>query len=347
MELNEERKMKLKKVPYLRTWANIFNYKARESRKDFLLDIGLIIIINTIIFVVFFSSEKLNNIFYVNITMYVYAMLLIFQLIALFARRLSDMGMNYGYAFSTFTFIAIPFLFGVCLGRAKSEIDEELYIKKYKKRKKILLFPIFAMAAISSVLFLAIPLSLAYDVIIGRTTMKECTDINEYEKYVEEVSYASKFMPNLNDLGVYEDAKFGYRLSMYSSFLGFYSDGISLFVTYGDNYTETKENVLNSYEFLNENEMVDESGDIQFPLTSFDYKGYTFQIVPYRNYWTNSSSSTCKSFMMIGYNDANNTILYLYFYDFDIDYLYDESIHSETREEIMHEFIDDNFIWYD
>lgn len=344
MESNEE-KMKLEKIPYLRAWVNIFNYRAYESKKDFLIDFIFLIIIKVIISIVSFIVIKQLDIDYLLfflLPLLAYGILSIFQLIGLFARRLTDIGMQYGFAFFTFCFISIPFLFGICLGKSKDELDDEKYKQKHKKRKIILFIPIF-IAAFAIPMIIIVPI--IYDIIVPETIMEECTDFEKYDEYVEKTKYASNYMPKLNELDNYEDVKFGYRLVCDSKFMGFYSDGISLFVTYDDNYYDEKDKILNNYDYLKEEEIIDVRNESQFPLTIFNYKGYTIQIVPNRNYWSDGKL-TCQSFMMVGYNDSKKTIVYMYYYDFDIDYLYDKS-DKETREEIMHRFIDVAFIWYE
>lgn len=344
MDSNDE-KMVLENVPYLRTWVNIFNFRAKESKKAFLIDF-LIFFIIKVVFAIFFIVIKPNDkayLLFFLLALLAYGVLSIFQLIGLFARRLTDIGMHYGFAFFTFCFISIPFLFGICLGKSKDEVDDDSYNKTRRKRKIILFIPIF-LAAFSISMVIIVPI--IYDAIVDETTMEECTDIEKYDKYVEKTKYASQFMPKLNELDNYEEVKFGYRLVSYSIFMGFCSDGISLFVTYDDNYYDEKEKVLNNYEYLKEDEIIyGRNESVQFPLTIFNYKGYTIQIVPNRNYWSNGEL-TCKSFMMVGYNDSNKTIVYMYYYDFDHDYLYEEN-NKETREERMHRFIKVAFVWYD
>ena len=346
MEQNEERKMKLKGIPYFRIWANLFNYKARENKKDFFIDLCLFVIAQTIFCALIYLFLVFDLDFIFAVLIMICGITLVLQSLSLFARRLNDIGMNYGYTFFLLTVIAIPFMIAVCLGKSKDELDEGALNKKTKIRKRLLTIPVYFVGGFYVLCFILLIGMIVYDIVVPQNTIEKCTDIDKYEEYVEKVHYASDLMPDLDDLTPYLDIKFGYKCILYSSLLGFVSDDISLFVTYGDNYNEEKEKVLNYYDFLKEDEIIiDSSGTTQFPLAVFDYKGYTIRIVPNRNYYT-SGYCSCKSFMMIGYNDLNSTIVYLYFYDFDIDYLYDEE-YTKTREKIMQEFIDEGFVWYE
>ena len=324
---NEESNMKLKNIPYLRIWANLFNYEARLNRKDFIIDLFLFAFVQSLLFVLIYQSLRLNHNAFVVLIINWLAILFL-QTLSLFSRRLTDIGMKFNYVFYIFAVLTIPSMIVICLGKSKDEFDENTLNKKNRIRKIFLRLPIGIIASAPCLIVILFFGIMIYDFIRSPRTLEESTDIDKYEKYVEEVKYASTLMPNLDDLNSYTDAKFGYKHVLYFTILGFQSDNISLFVTYDDNYTEEKQSVLSSYDFLKEEELG------EFPVTSFDYRGYSFQIVPNRDY-RNDGSCTCKTFMMIGYNDANNTIAYLYFYDFDIDYI--DNMNNELE----------NFIWYE
>ena len=327
MELREERNMKLKNIPYIRIWANLFNYKARESRKDFIIDLVLFIFVQALLFLLIYQILRLNLVnFFVALVME-WLGILFLQALSLFSRRLTDIGMKYSYVFFIFGLLTIPFMIVICLGKPKEEFDEDTLNRKNKIRKRFLLIPTFVAGSIPCLCVTFLTTIMMFDIVSPPKTLEECTDIDKYEEYVEEVRHASTLMPDLDELNTYTDIKFGYKRILYLATLDFESDNISLFVTYDDNYDEEKQRVLNSYDFIKEEEL----GEI--PVTSFEYKGYTFQIVPNRTY--KGSKCTCKSFMMVGYNDASNTIAYLYFYDSDIDFIYD----------MKHEIGD--FIWYE
>ena len=52
--------------------------------------------------------------------------------------------------------------------------------------------------------------------------------------------------------------------------------------------------------------------------------------------------SACKSFLLLGFNDEECKIAYLYYYDFDIDYIAEV---GDDLEEEMRELVDIAFSW--
>ena len=168
------------------------------------------------------------------------------------------------------------------------------------------------------------------------------TDIDKYESICNEVENASVLMPDLDEIGDYNEVKFTYKIYCYSFFIGFVSDGIGLWAQYDESdYEEEKERVLSSYEFLEE-PIIDSRGLYELPVTEFAYKGYDTKIVPDEDY---IDFGACKSFLMIGFNDNEYAICYLYYYDIDIDYLYDEETDDYTPEERMVDLVDTAFEW--
>lgn len=170
-------------------------------------------------------------------------------------------------------------------------------------------------------------------------------DIGKYEYYREKVKYAEKMLPSLSSVGnpIYQE--FAYRQVIYSFVLSFVSHGMSLFLDYDEtNYEIEKENVLNNYSFLDSPKR-DNRGSWQFPVASFDYQGYSFKITPNYPYWDNSEEYCCKSFTMIGFDEKNYSIAYLYYCDIDIDYLEDGFSSEEKRNKRMPEIIDSAFYW--
>ena len=75
------------------------------------------------------------------------------------------------------------------------------------------------------------------------------------------------------------------------------------------------------------------------PLKSFEYKGYQFQADVSDNY-----PMQCKSFILVGYNDQTNTIVYCYFYDGDLDLIAGPDKNALNK---MLMFMDDYFYWND
>lgn len=167
------------------------------------------------------------------------------------------------------------------------------------------------------------------------------TDIDQYETDLQQISNAAKLMPKLDSMSGYTDIEYTYKIKCYSPLAGFYSDAYALFVTYDQNqYNTVKEKILSGYNYL-EKPVMRSSDTYELPVTEFEYKGYCFKIVPDKEY---IDYCACKSFMMIGFNDKTSRIVYMYFYDFDIDYIAEV---GENLEEAMSELIDTAFAWVD
>lgn len=167
------------------------------------------------------------------------------------------------------------------------------------------------------------------------------TDINQYETDLQQISNAAILMPKLVSLREYTDIEYTYKIKCYSALAGFYSDAFALFVTYDqDQYNTEKEKILSEHDFL-EKPVMRSSDTYELPVTEFEYKGYCFKIVPDQEY---IDYCACKSFVMIGFNDEISRITYMYYYDFDIDYIAEV---GENLEEEMCKLIDTAFAWVD
>lgn len=165
-------------------------------------------------------------------------------------------------------------------------------------------------------------------------------DIEQYEKDRLDLKNAAKYMPSLDSLSDYNNLKYAHKERVYSFFMGFVSDGLSLFLSYDETIYEGKrEEVLSSYTFLEE--PIKDGDDYEIPVTEFEYKGYDMRVVPDEEY---VDYAACKSFTLVGCNDDLNAIVYMYFYDFDIDYIAAE---GEDPVEEMTTLIEDAFYWYD
>ena len=172
---------------------------------------------------------------------------------------------------------------------------------------------------------------------------KKPKKIAEYNSYVSDVGNAEKFMPDCDqDLGVYQSVQFGFQETF---LLIFGSQTITLIASYDEtNYEKEKSAALDRFDFLKE-PYQEKDGYYIFPVASFEYRGYSFSIVPDRDYYSDGRLG-CHSFMMVGYNDAEKKIAYLYFYDPDLDYLSEENASEEEKQKRMSELIKDSFVWY-
>ena len=100
------------------------------------------------------------------------------------------------------------------------------------------------------------------------------TNIDNYVSDCQSVKNASVLMPNLADLGAYTELGYTYQVTCYSRFMGFYSDGLALFVKYDrENYEQQKAHALSSYTFLAA-PVMRSSDTYELPLTEFEYNSY-------------------------------------------------------------------------
>ncbi len=169
----------------------------------------------------------------------------------------------------------------------------------------------------------------------------ECvkTDINQYSDDIKQIANAAGFMPDLETLTGYTDIEYTHKFHCYSMFMGFCSDGFALFVTYDEDQYETfKNEAISSHTFLEE-PVLEARGTYELPVTEFEYNGYTLKVVPDEEY---IDFCACKSFMLLGFNDEECKIAYLYYYDFDIDYIAEV---GDDLEKEMRELVDTAFSW--
>jgi len=332
----------MKKIIYFRSYSNILDYMGKTKRSDFWIDF----LIHTFLLIVsiFFENYFLNGDLLVFA---IFASILVYYLyiLPLLTRRLRDVGIEPCLSFLSLLVVPIILILIFCIYRSKDLMTEERFNRVRRIR---ILIPILVIANILLLIvflpgFLIVG-SLFYDIVILSDTPKTTylnTNIEDYQSEVSELCNAEDMLPSLSSLTEYEEIKYSYKECLYSTFLGFYSEGISLYVTYDDNYLEKKTEVLNTYDFLEEPIM--RSDEYIIPLTEFVHNGYTYQIVMDYSY-TYNNTGTCKSFMLIGYSDEKQEIAYHYFYDFDLDFI------CYTTDDLgnkMNEFMDDFFYYFE
>lgn len=162
------------------------------------------------------------------------------------------------------------------------------------------------------------------------------TDVNHYETYRQDLSYAVEFMPEINDLSEYEEIRFGYQKT--EEFI-FIAETMSLTVKYSeDDYSAVKETMLAHYEFIDA-PIVDTDGDVLLD-DSFIHNDFVFRAVPtYRN---DIKYGACKYFGLLGINDDLCCIAWLYYVDMDRDFIAEA---DEDLDQEMRNLIDDEFHW--
>ena len=170
-------------------------------------------------------------------------------------------------------------------------------------------------------------------------------NIDNYEKNRAKIKYASDYMPALNGLDGYSAISYSYQ---YTEMMLFSSKSIALFVEYpGVLYEEKKNEVLESYEFLDETK-ISTDGEYQSAPAKFEYGGYNFYT--YANLTITNilvgdyTDCACKSFGFIGTDEDKNRIAYCYFYNIDLDTFGSVNI---SEQEMITDFINDFFDWND
>lgn len=143
--------------------------------------------------------------------------------------------------------------------------------------------------------------------------------ISIYEKLCAE----DELLPELDELGNYSDVKFRH---FHQNYYIFCCDSYTLKVIYDDENYELQKNQLNS-DFMFQEEPIDnrDEKDIE---PAFSYDGYDFRFLSDDYLAFNFP----KKIYLIGTNDDENTIAYIYFDDHDLDSL-------TTVEFFMEEYI--------
>ena len=334
----------LKNVPYLRLWANSFIFQKNETFKDFIIDFLIWLFVTTGFIVGLYFVYTISGYYFRLLICLAIYFLLRFPIISLVARRFYTIGSKWSFCFFIFIPMGVFWSIFVCLF---SRSEEESNGKNYRKRVKTpfiigtILSPSIVIVPLVSLLTVVI----AKDLFLPPETVESSFDIEKYEYYRDKIRNADEMLPTLEDVGDPVDKEFAYRLVVYNWFIGFCSDGISLFLDYTEESYQTEKNkVLSNYSFI-DSPKKDNSGYWQFPVDSFTYKNYFFKIAPKYPYWTTSDDYCCKSFTMLGLNDEKKSIAYLYFYDFDIDYLAEPSSSEEYKNSRMQSLIETAFFW--
>lgn len=137
-------------------------------------------------------------------------------------------------------------------------------------------------------------------------------------------------MPTLDTLPEYEDIEYRY---MNKTMLMFQSYSIALIVKYDDKtYESEKRKLAENYTLMNITSAAND--ETITPEYEFSINSYTFKVV--------KGNEFPKSFGMIGTSDEKQSIAYLYFYDFDLDYIGDEN-DSNPMPDFVKQYFDYDF----
>lgn len=137
----------------------------------------------------------------------------------------------------------------------------------------------------------------------------ETTNSEEYVECIKSVKNAQHHMPKIYELGDYE--KILIRTEENFSLL-FEVQTVSVVLHYDKNtYTKEKQKVLEKYSFLSETKN-------SLPDLEANVNGYNIKVVN-KNTSNESFYSYPKFFLMIGFNEDEKSIVYMFNYDFDLD----------------------------
>ncbi|WP_346848642.1 hypothetical protein [uncultured Clostridium sp.] len=130
-------------------------------------------------------------------------------------------------------------------------------------------------------------------------------------------THAKNFMPAIVDLPKYQDISYKYN---HVPRIFFETDTITLVVKYDEEtYKKEKENLTEKYRFLDHKVVSDfDVSEYYIPEYEFSINDYDFKVADGND---NYETIYPKSFGMIGISDKKKSIAYLYFYDYDLDYI--------------------------
>lgn len=133
--------------------------------------------------------------------------------------------------------------------------------------------------------------------------------------------HAKGFMPLIEELPKYQDISYKYN---HVSIILFETDTIMLVVSYDEEtYQKEKEKLTVKYKFLDHKVVSDyDENKYYIPEHQFSINNYDLKVVDGND---NYQAEYPKSFGMIGISDKKRSIAYLYFYDYDLDYIQDDS----------------------
>ena len=165
--------------------------------------------------------------------------------------------------------------------------------------KKRLLFIMIPIAAILQIALIVLILIGCSNTLLKGRILKESRNLEDYHYYYNTVDYAKDLLPALEEVSLEkENINFGYR---HITFGVFDSEGISLFLSYGELYSDAKNEIMSKYDFLDSPYQCSD-GDYTYPLSDFEYNGYSFKVAPNYNFreWY-----LPKTFLLLIYSHLN------------------------------------------
>ena len=145
----------------------------------------------------------------------------------------------------------------------------------------------------------------------------ESENIDEYYKYLGKVRYAEDYMPSVEQCGNYSSIMATYK----STVPIFETHTVGLFLSYDEaEYNKQINAIQNNFVFFNTDD--DELQSDHVAVVG----GYNIQLVK-QEY----PLETCKTGLLIGMDETNRKICYLFYYDFDLDELDDLDDYIESN----------------
>jgi len=145
------------------------------------------------------------------------------------------------------------------------------------------------------------------------------TWVFRYDKYLSWMPNSDLVMPEIEDLGEYENLVVRFK---HKQLFFFSSDTIVLYVQYDETeYEQKKANMYEEYNLLEEPVIIDD--DYMMPEVETTLNGYHIFVVDnsngiYSDCWDEDYCFP-KHFGMIGHNDETKELIYMFFYDPDLD----------------------------
>lgn len=172
-------------------------------------------------------------------------------------------------------------------------------------------------------------------VVVIALTLSSCvkTD-NNIDNYVDDVKAfkASSFMPDLDNIGDYNDVQYFSRKDEGS----FPAYSMQLVVTYDEEgFLKEKEKLNTTYTYLEAPQKADFDDTVYtIPIEEFSAVGYDFKIAEFED------TVYPKNFGMVGVSEDKFKIVYLWIYAPDLDYICETNA-NEIKE--MNEFLEQYF----
>lgn len=168
--------------------------------------------------------------------------------------------------------------------------------------------------------FIIVIITLIIFLFLSLTVLKKANKTDE-PKYLDSGNridtYAKKFMPAIEDLPTSQAVSYQYNRA---SIIIFETETLTLVVKYDEEiYKKEKEKLTEKYKFLDHKVISDYDKEKYYiPEYQFSINNYKFKVADESDSY---KAEYPKSFGMIGISDEEKSIAYLYFYDYDLDYI--------------------------